>query len=133
MERCGFVRNVSAPCSHHEDPRYSRRMLILLLVIRYKLFRSTWEPPESLMGGGTLAEWENEKKRIAAGEAKPFNYDDYVRVYSEAEAEKKAKRQRRNAKRQKRGLPPRVYSSDESEEEAEDGEIAEEEVGGEQR
>lgn len=92
----------------------------------YKLFRSTWEPAESLVGGDTLAAWEEHKKRIAEGKEEPFNYDDYVRAFSEAAAEKKARRLRRNAKRQKRGLPPRVYSSEEGGgEEAEDGENAE--------
>lgn len=96
----------------------------------YKLFRSTWEPPESLVGGETLAEWERQKRRIANGEAEPFNYDDYEREFGEADAEKRAKRQRRNAKRQKRGLPIRTYSSEEDgdadveEEEEEDGEVS---------
>lgn len=92
----------------------------------YKLFRSTWEPPESLVGGEILAEWERRKKRIEAGEEEPFNYDDFVRAYSEAEAEKKAKRMRRNAKRQKRGLPIHTYSSEDGNEDGEDGEAEDE-------
>lgn len=96
----------------------------------YKLFRSTWEPPESLVGDETLAEWERQKKRIAAGEAEPFNYDVYEAEFSKAEAEKREKRRRRNAKRQKRGLPIRTYSSEEDAdvEDAEDGEIQDEDA-----
>lgn len=87
----------------------------------YKLSRSTWEPPESLVGGEILAEWEREKKRIESGQSKPFDCEEYFKAFEEAEQEKKSKRMRRNAKRLKRGLPIRTYSSEESQ--AEDGEV----------
>lgn len=95
----------------------------------YKLSRCTWEPREHILGSDCLPEWERQKKRIAAGEAEKFNEDEYFKAYSQAHDEKMARRQRRNAKRQKRGLPIPTYSSEEgeeNEEEVEEGELADE-------
>jgi hypothetical protein len=64
----------------------------------YPLLESTWEPEEVFEDPSTLQEWEEEKSRQRRGLSKPFDIDEFYRLYE--------KKKKRDAKRRELGLEP---------------------------
>ncbi|KAI8963007.1 hypothetical protein F5Y11DRAFT_320538 [Daldinia sp. FL1419] len=92
-----IVEGIYAERPHPERPGEKQ---YLISWEDFPMDQCTWEPVEHL-GPGLLAQWEEDKEDIAAGLRKPFD----VEIYNSACREKDARRERRNAKRKRLGLP----------------------------
>ncbi|KAI0015074.1 hypothetical protein F4780DRAFT_765652 [Xylariomycetidae sp. FL0641] len=82
------------------NPDRPEEMQYLLSWEGFPMDQSTWEPEENL-GEGLLPQWEETKREIAAGKRLPFD----IEVYHRAIRERTERHMRRNAKRQRLGLP----------------------------
>jgi chromo domain-containing protein 1 len=79
----------------------------------YRLLASTWEPAENIEAQATLDDWNTEKMRIARGLSQRFDvaaFDEEVENLQLAKAER---RRRRKAKRERLGIAPSLYESEE--------------------
>ncbi|SPQ27684.1 cda5f31c-8282-4ee5-8d18-f7a5df44c32c [Thermothielavioides terrestris] len=70
----------------------------------FALHESTWEP-ESNLGSELKAMWEEDKAKHATGELEPFDIQKFTDALNKAMEEKADRHRRRNAKREKLGLP----------------------------
>ena len=66
----------------------------------YPLFRASWEPAESFIQDDALREWDAKKERIAQGEEKPFDLNNYTESQEEDLDRKNQRRAQRRAMRQ---------------------------------
>ncbi|KAJ8120015.1 hypothetical protein ONZ43_g3170 [Nemania bipapillata] len=83
------------------DPNDPDAMQYLIKWEGFKLEDCTWEPVKNL-GEGLLAKWDENKSEIGAGIREIFD----LATYDVACAERAERHIRRNAKRQRLGLPP---------------------------
>ncbi|KAK4149385.1 hypothetical protein C8A00DRAFT_18911 [Chaetomidium leptoderma] len=86
----------------------------------FQLHESTWEA-EANLGADLKAMWEEDKAKHATGELESFDVQKFYDALLKANAEKKERHRRRNAKREKLGLPltaPFDKDKDSSDEEA---------------
>ncbi|KAI1126571.1 hypothetical protein F5Y10DRAFT_244592 [Nemania abortiva] len=96
------------------DPDHPGALQYLIKWEGFKLEDCTWEPVQNL-GEGLLAKWEDNKSEINAGTRENFD----LATYDTACAERIERHVRRNAKRQRLGLPltppfPLEYNDDTS-------------------
>lgn len=96
------------------DPNVPGTRQYLIMWEGFKLEDCTWEPIENL-GDGLFAKWEENKSEIDAGVRETFD----LATYDAACAERTERHMRRNAKRQRLGLPltipfPPEYADDAS-------------------
>ncbi|KAI0914624.1 hypothetical protein F4823DRAFT_557970 [Ustulina deusta] len=108
-EREWEVDDVLAERPHPDIPGASQ---YLIKWDGFQLEDSTWEPVENL-GDGLLAKWEENRAEIGAGKRDTFD----LATYDAACAERTERHMRRNAKRQRLGLPltppfPPEYADD---------------------
>jgi len=92
-----FVDDILAERPHSSIPGAKQ---YLIMWEDFDLLDCTWEPVENL-GDGLLAQWEEKKAEIEAGARQPFD----LSLYEAACLPRAQRHARRNAKRQRLGLP----------------------------
>ncbi|KAI1433064.1 hypothetical protein GGR50DRAFT_670724 [Xylaria sp. CBS 124048] len=86
--------------AERRNPDYPDAMQYLIKWEGFELKDCTWEPLENL-GDGLLAKWEENKAEIEAKTREPFD----MTLFEAACAERAERHMRRNAKRQRLGMP----------------------------